>query len=153
MRGSVPALFVDEMQTDIDRIRGLPISDIAMVKVFRGIFFGASGGSTGAIAIYTLRGDTRQAFPARSLPSNIIAGYRKATVLFSPDHSKRLMENIRDKRDILFRRDLLTPDENSKAVIRFYNNEVTKDFRIRVIGIANNAEPVYLEKIISAKKE
>lgn len=151
MRGSVPALFINEMQADIETLRGLAVSEIAMIKVIRGIFLGSAGGSTGAIAIYTLRGDTRQAFNSSSLPNNVIAGYKKPSEFFSPDYSKRFMENISDRRDILHRSDLLIPNDKSEAVVRFYNNQITQSFRVIITGITNNAEPVYLERIISVK--
>lgn len=49
--------YVDEMRADADRVAGIPVADIALVKAFPPPFFGNFGGSGGAIAIYTRRGE------------------------------------------------------------------------------------------------
>ena len=56
-RGGAPALFLNEMQGDVQLIQSLSMSDVAMIKVYRPPFFGAfGGGSGGAIAVYTKKG-------------------------------------------------------------------------------------------------
>ena len=53
-----PVIFyIDEMRVDIETIKMVPISDIALVKAFPPPFFGNIGGDGGAIAIYTKRGE------------------------------------------------------------------------------------------------
>ncbi|MFX7140019.1 hypothetical protein ABTH88_19030, partial [Acinetobacter baumannii] len=57
-RGGTPSLFLDEMPTDVTMISGIPVQQVAYIKVFRPPFFGAiGGGSGGAIAVYTRKGD------------------------------------------------------------------------------------------------
>jgi hypothetical protein len=57
-RGGTPQLYLDQMPVDVQMIASLPISDVALVKVFRPPFMGGfGGGSGGAIAIYTRRGN------------------------------------------------------------------------------------------------
>src|SRR5882724_13417047 len=59
-RGSTPSLYLNEMQVDASQLQSTPVSDIAMVKVFRpgsGVGFGGGGGGT--IAIYTKKGEKR----------------------------------------------------------------------------------------------
>ena len=53
-----PVIFyIDEMRVDIQTIKMVPISDIALVKAFPPPFFGNTLGEGGAIAIYTKRGE------------------------------------------------------------------------------------------------
>jgi len=53
-----PVIFyIDEMRVDIQTIKMVPISDIALVKAFPPPFFGNTFGEGGAIAIYTKRGE------------------------------------------------------------------------------------------------
>ncbi len=53
-----PVIFyIDEMRVDIETIKMVPISDIALVKAFPPPFFGNTFGEGGAIAIYTKRGE------------------------------------------------------------------------------------------------
>ncbi len=63
-RGSPVSFFIDEFRTDVQQVNTLNMADIAIIKVFPPPFFGASGGSGGAIAIYTRRGGESQLLPA-----------------------------------------------------------------------------------------
>lgn len=58
IRGSVAAIFVDEMRMDASFLNSLSTTDIAMIKVIKGPFAGGVGNSGGgAIAIYTFKGE------------------------------------------------------------------------------------------------
>ena len=53
-RGSNTDFFLDEMNTSINQVQSIPITDISYIKAMRPPFFGSiGGGSGGAIAIYT----------------------------------------------------------------------------------------------------
>ena len=56
IRGSYAKIYVDEIAIDAGFLNTLPVSDIAMIKVIKGLFAGNAGGG-GAIAIYTIKGD------------------------------------------------------------------------------------------------
>ena len=56
IRGQVAAVFIDEIRVDYGFLTALPVTDIAMIKVIKGPFYGSWGGGGGAIAVYTRRG-------------------------------------------------------------------------------------------------
>lgn len=61
IRGSVAAIFVDEMRMDPSILNSLSTNDIAMIKVIKGPFAGAIGnGGGGTIAIYTYKGEDEE---------------------------------------------------------------------------------------------
>ena len=61
IRGSVAAIFVDEMRMDPSFLNSLSTADIAMIKVMKGPFAGGVGNSGGgAIAIYTFKGEDEE---------------------------------------------------------------------------------------------
>lgn len=60
LRNQPAAVFVDEIRVSYDYLQQFPVSDIAMIKVMRGPFFGGWGGPGGAIAIYTFRGEEEE---------------------------------------------------------------------------------------------
>jgi hypothetical protein len=61
IRGSVAAIFVDEMRMDASFLNSLSVNDIGMIKVIKGPFVGAIGnGGGGTIAIYTIRADEEE---------------------------------------------------------------------------------------------
>lgn len=156
MRGRTPAIFVDEFRVEASYLNGLSASEIAMIKVIKGPFLGGgSTGSDGAIAIYTRRGDmnSRYSYTNPDLHSDYLAGYKKQPEFFMPDFINEETKNFSDQREIVYRKNLLVPDSLLKSTIRFYNNDITKSFRIIVTGFTKNGEPVFLDKVIEAKKE
>jgi hypothetical protein len=53
-RDGTPEIFLNEIPSDAERTMGIPMSEIAYIKVFRPPFMSATGsGASGAIAIYT----------------------------------------------------------------------------------------------------
>ena len=60
IRNQRAGVYVDEMWMSCDFLDMLPISDIAMIKIIKGPFGSGWGGSGGAIAIYTIRGETEE---------------------------------------------------------------------------------------------
>ena len=57
IRNSRAGIFVDEMQVSADFLNLLSTSDIAMIKIIKGPFAGASNSPGGVIAIYTIQAE------------------------------------------------------------------------------------------------
>jgi len=55
-RGLPVSFYVDEMRISASDVETIPISDIAIIKVYPPNFFGNIGGSGGGVAVYTRRG-------------------------------------------------------------------------------------------------
>jgi hypothetical protein len=147
IRGTVAQVFLDEMPVEANTLNGLSVSDIAMIKVIKGVTIASRGGN-GAIAIYTRRGGMNSKSNAPSLPNNILAGYRKQPLPFTPDYADENSKRTEDKREILFRRSLLYPDAKQKGEILFYNNDSAKSYRVTVTGFTADGRLVYADKII-----
>ena len=58
IRNQIAGVYVDEMWMGYDFLSMLPVTDIAMTKIIKSPFAGGWGGAGGAIAIYTIRGET-----------------------------------------------------------------------------------------------
>ncbi|MFS8082485.1 MAG: hypothetical protein ACMG51_03460, partial [Ginsengibacter sp.] len=87
-RGGTPLIYLNEVQSSADMISDIPVSDIAYIKVMRPPFMGGSGGSSGAIAIYTRKGGDQQVEKGKGLSSNTIIGYSPIKQFYSPDYEK-----------------------------------------------------------------
>lgn len=59
IRGQRAAIYLDEVPVNPDGLNSIPVTDIAMVKVIKGPN-AAVFGSTGVIAVYTLKGDDEE---------------------------------------------------------------------------------------------
>ena len=148
-RGGTPQLYMDEMLVDAELLSTIPVSDIAYVKVFRPPFMGGSGGSGGAIAIYTRKGDDLRSKPG-GLNSNTIAGYTPLKEFYSPNYDRFDKRNEqRDVRTTLYWNPMVITTANNRSVkLTFYNNDITKAFRVIVEGVSKEGLLTHYEEIM-----
>jgi hypothetical protein len=149
-RGGAPQLYLDEMPVDADFINSLPVSDVAYIKVLRPPFMGTSGGGNGAIAIYTRKGDDAKNTPGKGLSSNNIAGYTPIREFYSPNYDRFDKRNEqRDVRSTLYWNPLINLSPKNKSVkLSFYNNDVTKAFRVVIEGMSKEGEFTHYEEVM-----
>jgi hypothetical protein len=148
-RGGSPQLFLDEMPIDAEFLNTIPVSDIAFVKVFRPPFMGGFNGSGGAIAVYTRKGDDTRSKPG-GLNTNTIIGYTPIREFYSPNYSRFDKRNEQpDVRTTLYWNPLLLVNPNSTSVqLQFYNNDVSKSFRVVIEGISKEGLVTHHEEVI-----
>ncbi len=153
-RGSQTSLFIDEMQADPERLSSLSVNDIAYVKVIRPPFMGAMGGGAGgAIAVYTRRGGDVQMPAGKGLNSTVVVGYSSNKQFYSPDYASRNSSSdvVADYRSTLFWNPaVLTGPGRQKVRLEFYNNDISKSFRVILEGVNEIGKMVRIEKVIEA---
>ncbi|MES2005831.1 MAG: hypothetical protein V4450_15040 [Bacteroidota bacterium] len=141
-RGATPDLFLNETTSQIDMIQSINVSDIAMVKVFRPPFFGSiGGGSGGAIAIYTKKGnEARRNDPnAKGLENTVLGGYSKFKEFYNPSYEKPAENFEADNRTTLYWNPyIITNKKNPRVRLQFYNNDISKKLMVVLEGV--NAE-------------
>jgi hypothetical protein len=152
-RGGKPTLYLNEMQVDASQIQSTPVSDIAMVKVFRpGSGVGFGGGSGGVIAIYTKKGGDNKGSDAnfKGLDHTLLVGYSIMKQFYSPDYSQSTSQNeLEDIRTTLFWKPyVLTDKDNKRISIQFYNNDISKKLRVVLEGVNEEGKISHIEKII-----
>jgi hypothetical protein len=149
-RGGAPQLYLDEMPVDADFINSLPVSDVAYIKVLRPPFMGTSGGGNGAIAIYTRKGDDAKNTPGKGLSSNNIAGYTPIREFYSPNYDRFDKRNEqRDVRTTLYWNPVINLSPKNKSVkLSFYNNDVTKSFRVVIEGMSREGVFTHYEEVM-----
>jgi hypothetical protein len=149
-RGGSPQLYLDEIQTDVNMISGIPVSDVAYIKVFRPPFVGGFGGGNGAIAIYTRRGGDAQSTPGKGLSSNKVMGYTPLKQFFSPNYSSFQQRNEeRDLRTTLYWNPMLTTIPGKRTVkFTFYNNDISQAFRVVIEGMSSDGKLTRMEQMM-----
>ncbi|HWK04038.1 MAG TPA: hypothetical protein VNS58_10435 [Puia sp.] len=152
-RGSTPSLYLNEMQVDAQQLQSTPVSDIAMVKVFRpgsGVGFGGGGG--GVIAIYTKKGGDEKKNDAnfKGLDRATLPGYAAIKEFYMPNYAEASAQyEQEDLRTTLFWKPfVLTDKDNKKVNILFYNNDISRKIRIVLEGINEDGKLSHVEKII-----
>lgn len=149
-RGGSPAVYLDEIQTEIDMISNVPVTDIAYVKVFRPPFMGGYGGANGAIAIYTRKGGDQTTSKGGGLTANTVAGYTPIKQFYAPNYDRFDPKNDHlDIRTTLYWNPLLYTTQKNKTIkLNFYNNDVTKSFRVVIEGINKDGLLTHFEQIM-----
>jgi hypothetical protein len=152
-RNSTPTLWLNEVQADPQQLKEMPMSDVAMIKVFRpGTMIGPGGSAGGAIAVYMKKGNEKRIDPnIKGLDKAIVVGYSPVKVFFSPDYEKnpQVNFNARDVRSTLYWKPYVLLDKsNTKSTIRFFNNDVSKRLRIVLEGFDSEGKLARVEKII-----
>jgi len=149
-RGGSPQLFVDEVPADVDLVSGISVNDIAYVKVFRPPFFGGGNSGNGAIAIYTRRGDDMKSTPGKGLANSNINGYTPIRQFYSPNYSTFNQAN--DKKDLrttlYWNPQVTTTPQKNKATLSFYNNDISRSFRVVIEGMTKDGRLTHVEQIM-----
>lgn len=152
-RGASTALFLNEMQVDADQISTIAASDIAYIKVYRPPFFGATGGGAGgAIAVYLKKGNDEKVNTAGAgLSRSQVVGYSTTKEFYSPNYSSRSASTdvVADYRTTLYWQPyILTDSSRKKVTVEFYNNDISKAFRIILEGVNEVGKLVHIEKVV-----
>ena len=149
-RGSVPSLFLNEMSSDMSLIQNINMADVAYIKVFRPPFFGATGGgSGGAIAVYTKKGANVYNNDVKGLDFAKIPGYNSEKEFYSPDYSQYdERHSDGDYRATLYWNPFILTDKASRRqLFTFYNNDITRKFRVVIEGCDEQGRLTRIEKI------
>ena len=148
-RGGTPDLYLDQMQMDANSLQSIPMSDVALVKVFRPpFFFFFVGGSGGAIAVYTKKGGAgNQA--VKGLDAATIHGYSEMKQFYSPDYLTPDPAHAEDdlRTTLYWNPFVYTDKDHRRLILTFYNNDITKRMRVVVEGLNVDGKLTRIEKI------
>jgi hypothetical protein len=147
-RGGTPSLYMNEMNVQVDQIQSMPMSDVALIKVFRPPFLGAiGGGSGGAIAVYTKKGIQTNS-TAKGLDFTSVVGYTTPREFYSPDYSMPSADKDKnDYRATLYWSPYVVFDKFTRRImIPFYNNDNCKKIRVVIEGMNEQGKLTREEK-------
>lgn len=148
-RGGAPALYLDEMTSDVSMLSSVSVQDVAYIKVFRPPFMGGFNGGNGAIAIYTRRGGDTRNEPGKGLANNKVEGYTAIKEFYSPNYSTFSQDNEqRDLRTTLYWNPNIEMTSAKPVILTFYNNDVTKAFRVIIEGMTRDGKLAHYEEVM-----
>jgi hypothetical protein len=147
-RNSSVAFFLNEIPVDINRIESLDPSDVAMVKIFKGVTGIALGADRGAIAFYTVKGSSGRDWRKKGFDFYKRSGYSVTREFYEMDYSVINPENTNpDIRTTIYWNPQVTI-KDGKALIEFYNDDVCKKFKVVIEGMDANGKLLHAEKEI-----
>ena len=140
--------FLNEVPVSVDQVDFLNPADVSMVKVYKGVMGIALGAERGAIAVYTNKNGSRPDWRTKGFDQVRKAGYSAAREFYSMNYSKVKPDaEIIDNRPTL----LWQPDVkivNGKAIIEFYNDDFSNQFKLTLEGMDSKGKLFSVEKII-----
>ncbi|HNN30554.1 MAG TPA: hypothetical protein PKJ70_01545, partial [Chitinophagaceae bacterium] len=151
-RGGTPGLYLNEMLVDAATLQEIYVSDVAYIKVIKPPFFGGMGGSgsAGAIAVYTKKGKNSNENNFKGLDKKRIAGYTAIREFYSPDYD--MNPELRQEKDIrttiYWNPYVILTSQNRTVLLNFFNNDVTKKFRLSIQGMNEEGKLISIHKII-----
>ncbi|WP_261512555.1 hypothetical protein [Chryseobacterium paludis] len=147
IRGQKAKLYLDEVPTDPSIITSLPISNIAMVKIIK-----ESGLIGNAVAIYTMKGNMKSKNNVKETQNNnssILKGYDKPSefpIEMLDDDSPAKIEN--DTRETLYWNPNLFDSDYVPPMIKFYNNDSAKQYKVLIISFDEDDNLLYDKEIL-----
>ena len=148
-RGGSPGLYLDEMQMDATALQNIPMSDVAMIKVFSPPFMGGFNGGSGAIAVYTKKGRSNSD-DVKGLNAATVLGYSAIREFYSPDYSTYDQAKTSDvdyRTTLYWNPHVITDKQNRRILLTFYNNDITNKIRVVVEGINMEGKLTRIEKV------
>lgn len=142
------------MPADAQMLQTVNMSDVAYIKVFSpssANAFSSSGG--GAIVVYTKKGGEGGNSTAKGLDFIQIAGYSPYKQFYSPDYASNPPHaELADLRTTLYWNPFIFLNKaNRHFKYQFYNNDVTRRFRVVLEGFNEDGKLVHIEKIVEQK--
>lgn len=138
LHGKEMEIYVDEFLVTAESLNSISASEVAMIKIIRPPFFGASG--NGAIAIYLNNGNTKNKSNSSNndlsgLKSKTLYGYDTVEAFSPIDYSNLTLENIsKDTRITLFWNPEFISEKNNPPTLKFYNNDTSNPVKVTISG-------------------
>ncbi|RYU87348.1 hypothetical protein EWM62_16695 [Mucilaginibacter terrigena] len=143
------AFFLNNFASSAGDIRNTPMMDIDYIKIYDPSMGGAFGAFGGVISVYTKRGKgfVYNDKNNKTLP---LAGYTPVTDFFSPDYATAVTVTGKpDLRTTLYwEPNIILDKEKQEHLIKFYNNDISRRFKIVIEGMNFDGKLVHLEKIL-----
>lgn len=136
------AFYLNEVLVPMESITDLQPKDVAMIKVNRTPSIGLNA-PNGSIFVYTRKGIKGKGI----FNQRMITGYTPAKEIFNPVYETAESKTTADYRSTLY----WNPDiklVNKEALIKFYNNDITRRFRIVLCGVDKDGLPLYMERVV-----
>ena len=140
---------MNEMEQQAEVLQNIPMSDIAMVKIFHPPFFGAMGGGPGgAVAIYLKKGAAAYQ-SVKGLDYISVPGYSPIKEFYSPDYSNPNAYDSTDLRKTLYWNPFVVTDKKTRRIfLPFFNNDITRRMKIIIEGCNEDGKLTRVEKLI-----
>jgi hypothetical protein len=138
-------IFINEVPADMNQLRILRATDLALVKFYEAGFVGV--GSTfpgGALAVYTKEKDVNETRPDK-WPFVTAEGYSVTKEFYQPPLAATAPDN---RTTLYWNPDLYTGADGAPLTLRFHHNDQGKSYRVVIQGFDARGKLVYVERVV-----
>jgi hypothetical protein len=151
-----PAIFLNDIPTDLQTVLYIPAMDIERVEIFKGpsaAVFGAIGGA-GVIAFYTYQGVRVSTKQSEGIYATILKNaYQGNREFYAPKYDKFEPEHIKpDKRVLVYWAPEIMTNEQGEATVEFWTTDLETDLALEFQGITQKGQTLVDYKTITVKK-
>jgi hypothetical protein len=151
-----PAIFLNDIPTDLQTVLYIPAMDIERVEIFKGpsaAVFGAIGGA-GVIAFYTYQGVRVSTKQSEGIYATILKNaYQGNREFYAPKYDKFEPEHIKpDKRVLVYWAPEIMTNEKGEATVEFWTTDLETDIALEFQGITQKGQTLVDYKTITVKK-
>jgi len=141
--------YLNEIKVSKDLIESINPEDIVLVKVWKNVSAFTIGSEQSAIAFYTDKSKSSKAWGAKGFDVFKKEGYAVSREFYSLDYSTISPESsFVDFRPTLYWNPNLKPDKNGNALIKFFNDDAAKKFKLVIQGIDDEGKIISVQKIL-----
>lgn len=141
--------FLNEIKVSKDIIESLDPEDLVFVKVWKGPAAQTIGADQSAIAFYTDKNKSVRSWRDKGFDVFKKEGYSVSRDFYSLDYSIfPSTSSFSDQRGTLYWNPDLKAGKDGKATIKFFNDDVTKKFKLVIQGIDEEGKVLSFQKII-----
>ena len=139
-------VYFDEVETDINYIDNLPVSQIALIKYAES--FSMAGNNGPAIFIYSKKVEDLASTPGSFINKLTFPGYSVIKEFYSPDYSiedtKAAASDVRTT--LYWNPEILLDKQHQKETFRFYNSDECHKIKIIIEGFNGAGKLCRVEK-------
>jgi hypothetical protein len=141
--------YLNEIRVSKDVIESMDPADFILVKVWKGTSAMALGTEHKAIAFYTEKNRSSRSWMDKGFDVFKKEGYSVSREFYSVDYEVLSpSSSFTDIRPTLYWNPNLTPDKNGTGLIRFFNDDATKTFKVVIEGIDAEGKVLSIQKVI-----
>lgn len=140
--------FLNNNETTISDIRSIGMGELDYVKIYDPSMGGAFMAYGGVVAVYTKKGKGYN-FDSRNRQTLALTGYTPSKEFYSPNYATFAKEPAADYRITLYWNPNIIMDKNNGIFnLQFYNNDITRHFKIVIEGVNSESKLLHIEKVL-----
>ncbi|MCX6317618.1 MAG: hypothetical protein NTW29_10025 [Bacteroidetes bacterium] len=147
----VVGIYLNESPAFIGILKTIRMDEVALIKFYEPGFIGSGATESpgGVLSVYTRKYEAPKGEVLEKLDNTSYNGYALVKEFYSPDYATAATTGTpADTRTTLYwNPELYTGSDTNTVQLKFYNNDISKRFKVIIEGFDNKGHLVHIERI------